>query len=282
MPTFAPAPGVDLYYRDVGSGPPLVCVHGGFMSHRVWDPLVATLADDYRVIAVDLRGHGRSEAPYGTCTDDTFGADLGALLEHLDLQDVTYLGWSLGATTGVTYLGQHEDTRIERIILTSTGIFEGLANEARRRDADEQLDTGEFLDFEALKDRHRQDNPDAMWTFVDGLFTDTTSDRTREWLYRIAMQTPLDVVLAVLDVYATMDYGRLYEYATGIDRPVYCIQGAYDDTASLEDAAYTAEQVFPDGEFRAFEESGHVPFVEQQQSFIEFVRDVAAGDHPPE
>jgi pimeloyl-ACP methyl ester carboxylesterase len=277
MPTVSLDTGVDLYYRDVGDGPPLVCVHGGFMSHHVWDPLFTTLPEHHRVVAVDLRGHGRSEAPYGTCTDDALAADIDAFLDSLNLSRVTYLGWSLGATTGVTYLGQFEDDRIDRMILSSTGIFEGLARESRRRTSDTPGTDDNFLDFAALRQAHRQDNPEAMWQFVDGLFTENTSKYTREWLYRIALQTPLDVVLDVLELYETMDYERLYEYATTIDRPVLAIQGVHDSTASVADTAHTAGEVFPAGKFVAFDESAHVPFVEQPDRFADTVRTFATG-----
>lgn len=275
MPTVSLDTGAELYYRDLGDGPPVVCVHGGFMSHRVWDPLFATLPADHRLIAIDLRGHGRSEAPYGTCTDDMLAADLDALLDELDLSQVTYLGWSLGATTGVTYLGQYDDDRIDRVLLSSTGIFEGLARESRRRASDATVTDENFLDFEALRQAHRQDNPDAMWEFVDGLFTDAASESTRQWLYRIALQTPLDVVLDVLQLYETMDYERLYDYATTITRPVLAIQGAHDGTASLDDAAYTARQVFSTGRFVPFDESAHVPFIEQPDRFVDTVQTFA-------
>lgn len=278
MPTASLQTGADLYYRDIGEGPPLVCIHGGFMSHRVWDPLFATLPEDYRVIAVDLRGHGRSEAPYGTCTDDALAADLNAFLTQLDLSGVTYLGWSLGATTGVTYLGQFEDDRIDRMLLSSTGIFEGLARESRRRSNQTATSEDNFLDFESLRESHRQHNPDAMWDFIDGLFTDDVSEHTRQWLYRIALQTPLDVVLDVLKLYETMNYERLYEYATTIELPLLAIQGVHDSTASIDDTAHTATEVFPNGEFVAFADSAHVPFVEQPDKFIDTIRMFQAGE----
>ena len=273
MPTAPLDTGIDLYYRDVGTGPPLVCVHGGFMSHRAWDPLLASLPESHRVIAIDLRGHGRSEASYGSCTDDQLAADLEALLRYLGLTDVTYLGWSLGATTGATYLGQYDDDRIQRVIFTSTGIFEGLANEAKRRDSDQEVGDENFLDFDALKQRHRRNNPTAMWEFVDGLFSADVDARTREWLYGIANRTPLDVVLDVLELYATMDYGRLYEYATAIDRPVLAIQGSEDGTATYEDVRYTVAEVFPAARFEPFDECGHAPFVEDSAHFLELISD---------
>lgn len=248
------------------------------MSHRVWDPLFATLPDHHRIIAVDIRGHGRSEAPYGTVTDNVLAADLNGLLEHLDISEVTYLGWSLGATVGVTYLGQFDDDYIDRMILSSTGIFKGLAQESRRQVSGKPATDENFLDFKSLRQAHRQNNPKAMWEFIDGLFTDNASDYTREWLYRIALRTPLDVVLDVLELYETMDYERLYKYAAPIERPVLAIQGRHDGTASLDDTAHTATEVFTQGEFAAFEDSGHVPFVEQPDHFVDTVQTFAAGE----
>jgi pimeloyl-ACP methyl ester carboxylesterase len=248
------------------------------MSHRVWDPLFATLPEHHRIIAVDIRGHGRSEAPYGTVTDDLLAADLNGVLEHLELSGATYLGWSLGATTGVTYLGQFDDDHIDQMILSSTGIFRGLAQESRRLASKKTATDENFLDFESLRESHRRNNPEAMWEFIDGLFTDNAGGHTREWLYNIALRTPLDVVLDVLELYETMDYERLYKYATATELPVLAIQGRQDGTASLDDTAHTVTEVFSQAEFVAFEDSGHVPFVEQPNYFVDTVQAFAAGE----
>lgn len=91
-----PAPGVTIDYFAAGEGRPLVLVHGITESRRTWDPLIAPLiAAGYRVIAVDLRGHGASSMvpPYDLAT---MAADLGAVLEAEQVEDALLVGHSLG------------------------------------------------------------------------------------------------------------------------------------------------------------------------------------------
>ncbi|MBV9919887.1 MAG: alpha/beta hydrolase [Pseudonocardia sp.] len=95
MPAALVRPGVAIAYERTGSGPPLVLVHGITESRHSWDPLVPRLAESFDVLAVDLRGHGRSAkiAPFdvGTLADD-----LAELLAHLDLRRPHLIGHSLG------------------------------------------------------------------------------------------------------------------------------------------------------------------------------------------
>jgi len=86
-----------LSYQQLGSGRPLLFIHGWCMSGQVWQQQQA-LADQYRVVIVDLRGHGYSTVPAGGMQGFAgYGADLVDLMETLDLQHVVLVGWSLGA-----------------------------------------------------------------------------------------------------------------------------------------------------------------------------------------
>jgi len=98
-----PAPGVTIDYFAAGSGRPLVLVHGITESRRTWDPLIApSIAAGYRVVAVDLRGHGDSSKvpPYDLAT---MAADLGAVLEAERLHDALLVGHSLGGAVVSAY-----------------------------------------------------------------------------------------------------------------------------------------------------------------------------------
>jgi pimeloyl-ACP methyl ester carboxylesterase len=98
-----PAPGVTIDYFAAGSGRPLVLVHGITESRRTWDPLIApSIAAGYRVVAVDLRGHGDSSKvpPYDLAT---MAADLGAVLEEERLHDALLVGHSLGGAVVSAY-----------------------------------------------------------------------------------------------------------------------------------------------------------------------------------
>jgi pimeloyl-ACP methyl ester carboxylesterase len=97
MPHIEVEPGVEIYAQDVGTGRPLVLLHGWAFDHRVWDRQVTAFADlGYRVICIDLRGHGRSSHPYGGYSIERLGQDVVGVLDRLELQDAALVGWSLG------------------------------------------------------------------------------------------------------------------------------------------------------------------------------------------
>src|SRR5438270_14092584 len=87
---------VELHYEDHGSGKPVVLIHGWPLSGRSWESQVPALIDaGYRVITYDRRGFGKSSQPWTGYDYDTFAADLNALMEHLDLTEVTLVGFSM-------------------------------------------------------------------------------------------------------------------------------------------------------------------------------------------
>ena len=89
--------GVDLYFRSIGSGPPLLLVHGMTTTGRLWDPFVDDLSAEYRVIIPDMRGHGRSTNPSGQFRHQDVAQDLIELIRHLNYSEVHAIGWSSGA-----------------------------------------------------------------------------------------------------------------------------------------------------------------------------------------
>jgi 3-oxoadipate enol-lactonase len=88
--------GIQLAYDDEGQGTPLVFLHAFPMNRRMWMPQRAALASRYRVIALDLRGHGESDAPLWRYSLDLFAEDLRALLDHLAVQQAVMIGLSMG------------------------------------------------------------------------------------------------------------------------------------------------------------------------------------------
>lgn len=261
MPSLTLQNGEDLFYRDIGAGQPVVFVHGGFMSHELWDYQLTTFAEDYRVIAVDLPGHGDSDKSHRTYTAEGYADSMAELLRRLDLDAVNYVGWSLGATIG-TILAGRDGTRLDRLVLVSSGIFHGLA-----------ATSDDGLDFDALIEAQRTDRPQAMREFVETIFHRDVGEATLEWVWSVAMQTPLSVALAVLEIYASMDYDALGRHVDTIDVPTALFQGAHDAAATPEEAEYVATELLADGRFVAFEGSGHVPFIEERAAFDDALRE---------
>ena len=88
--------GIDLAYSDNGHGPPMVFLHAFPLNRTMWEPQVAGLAHRHRVITVDLRGHGESDAPLWRYTLDGFAGDIKGLLDHLGIARATFVGLSMG------------------------------------------------------------------------------------------------------------------------------------------------------------------------------------------
>ncbi len=111
---------IELYYEDHGSGSPVVLIHGWPLSGRSWENQVPALVDaGHRVITYDRRGFGDSSQPWDGYDYDTFAADLDALLTHLDLSDVTLVGFSMGGGEVVRYIGKYGTARVSKAVLAS-------------------------------------------------------------------------------------------------------------------------------------------------------------------
>ena len=111
---------IELHYEDYGAGKPVVLIHGWPLSGRSWESQVPALVDaGYRVIAYDRRGFGDSSQPWDGYEYDTLTADLDALLQHLDLREVTLVGFSMGGGEVARYIGTRGTDRIAKAVFAS-------------------------------------------------------------------------------------------------------------------------------------------------------------------
>ena len=118
MPFFDTKDGTSIYYKDWGSGQPVVFSHGWPLDADAWDAQMLFLgAQGYRVIAHDRRGHGRSEQTWDGNEMDTYAADVAALFEKLDLHDATFVGHSTGGGEVAHYLGRYGTARVKKAVL---------------------------------------------------------------------------------------------------------------------------------------------------------------------
>ena len=116
--TLRTADGTLIYYKDWGSGPPVVFSHGWPLSSDAWEDQMFYLASHgYRVIAHDRRGHGRSSQPFDGNDMDTYADDLAALIAALDLTGATLVGHSTGGGEVARYIGRHGTGRVAGAVL---------------------------------------------------------------------------------------------------------------------------------------------------------------------
>jgi non-heme chloroperoxidase len=110
--------GVQIYYKDWGSGQPIVFHHGWPLSSDDWDAqMMYFLSHGYRVIAHDRRGHGRSSQTATGNEMDTYAADVAQLASHLDLRDAVHVGHSTGGGEVARYVAKHGKGRVKKAVL---------------------------------------------------------------------------------------------------------------------------------------------------------------------
>jgi non-heme chloroperoxidase len=120
MPTFTTKDGTEIYYKDWGSGHPIVFSHGWPLSADAFEDQMFFLSGrGYRCIAHDRRGHGRSGQPWGGNDMDTYADDLAELVTKLDLKDAIHVGHSTGGGEVARYIGRHGTKRVAKAVLIS-------------------------------------------------------------------------------------------------------------------------------------------------------------------
>jgi non-heme chloroperoxidase len=112
--------GTQLYYKDWGSGQPVVFSHGWPLSSDSWESqMIFLAANGYRVIAHDRRGHGRSSQPWNGNDMDTYADDLATVIETLDLKNTVLVGFSTGGGEVTRYVGRYGTKRVSKVALIS-------------------------------------------------------------------------------------------------------------------------------------------------------------------
>ena len=175
--------GTEIYYKDWGTGQPVVLCHGWPLNADSWEAQMLFLADHgYRVIAHDRRGHGRSSQPWHGNEMNTYADDLAALLDALDVKGAALFGFSTGGGEVARYIGRHGTARVAKAGLISAvpplmlqtpanpgglplAVFDGIraASIADRSQLYKDLASGPFFGFNRPGAKVSQGAIDAFW-----------------------------------------------------------------------------------------------------------------------
>ena len=215
---------IEIHYEDHGSGRPVVLIHGYPLNGNSWERQERELlAHGHRVVSYDRRGFGRSSQPTVGYDYDTFAADLKALLDHLDVRDVTLAGFSMGSGEVVRYLGTYGSERVRSAALL--GAIPPFL--LKTDDNPEGIDGQVFEDIKAaiVEDRYAWfENFLNNFYNVDVLGGSRISDRAWQASFQVAAGSSPFATYACIDTWLT----DFRDDVAKIDVPTLVVHGTED------------------------------------------------------
>lgn len=263
---------IELYYTDHGAGRPVVLIHGWPLSGRSWEAQERPLIEaGYRVIAYDRRGFGQSSQPWEGYDYDTFAADLAALLDHLDLTEVTLVGLSMGGGEVVRYLARYGSGRVAQAVLAS-------AVPPYLYQADDNPDGGlDDATVDGFVEAAWGDRMGFLDEFMTGFFSVgdelKVSEQQRQFALGLAALASPKATADCITAFARTDFRA---DLAAIDVPTLVIHGAADATVPLEVSGRRSAEAIRDARLVVIDDAPHGVTVSHPEQWnaavLEFLR----------
>jgi pimeloyl-ACP methyl ester carboxylesterase len=240
--------GASLFYKDWGKGKPAVFVHSWAANSDMWQYQMIHLAEQgLRCVAYDSRGHGRSSDPGQGYDYDTLAGDLAAVIEQLNLREVTLVGHSMGCGVVVRYLSRHGARRVTRAALVAPTTPFILKTEDNPDGVDKRI-------FEQLRAMWSRDFPKWLADNARPFFAPETSPEMIQWGVRMGLQASLK---AVIDCNRAVTETDFRAEAPKITVPTLIIHGDADKSAPLELTGRKTARLIPGSQLKVYEGAPH-------------------------
>ena len=272
MPYIKARDEVSLFYKDWGTGAPIVFIHGWPLNADMWEYQMTPLVrQGYRCIAYDRRGFGRSEQPAQGYDYDVFADDLKALLDTLDLHDVTLVGFSMGGGEIARTLARHGASRIARVALVSTVVPLLL----KRPDHPDGVDPAVF---DQIVGGLETDRPHFLGNFAKsffgvGLLSAPVSSGILEWSLWMAMQAS---PVATIDCVRAFSQTDFRPDLAAFTVPTLVIHGDADQTVPAGITGRAAAAAIAGAVYKEYPGAPHGLFMTEKDRLVadllEFIR----------
>jgi pimeloyl-ACP methyl ester esterase len=259
MPFIKTPSGVEIHYESNGEGRPIVFIHGWSMSGRVWKYQAEALSSSYRVIVMDLRGHGESSAGPCSYTLEDFASDTAELFEQLDLRNAVLTGWSMGAEVALKSFPILKERLAALVLVSGTPRFTA---------SDDYPHGLPAVEARGMSIRLKRNYTKTMGEFFQDMFAE--GELSGESYQRIARDIVMGgklpergTALATLDRLISSDLRPLLPE---IDVPVLLVHGS-EDTITLPGASWFMAGYIPNVVLEIMDGTGHAPFLSRPGDF---------------
>jgi pimeloyl-ACP methyl ester carboxylesterase len=253
MPFIQAEDGTSLFYNDWGQGRPVVLIHGWPLDSDMWEYQWPTLAaNGLRVIAYDRRGFGRSAQPYAGYDYDTMADDLKAVLDGLDLRDVTLVGFSMGGGEVARYMSRHHGERVSKAVLLSA-VTPYLVR------ADDNPDGVDRATFDGIIAGLQADRPGFLATFAKKVFgasllNFSVSSEFLQAVLVMAMRGSPKATIDCVRAFSGTDFRR---DMAAFRVPTLVIHGDSDETVPVAISGRAAAAMIPGATLKEYRGAPH-------------------------
>jgi non-heme chloroperoxidase len=260
MPFVESQDGTKLSYIDWGAGEPVLFVHGGQLGAEMWEYQIVPLMEaGLRCIAYDRRGCGRSDQPGDGYDFDTLGDDLAAVVEGLDLRQVTLVGHSMGCADIARYLSRHGAERVRRVALVAPTT-------PYLRQADDNPDGIAWSAYEATIAALRADRPQLMTALAGPFFgvgqpNVAVSPEMIRWGVDLALRASTLATMEMTRNHAATDFRPDMRAFT---MPTLVIHGIADQTAPFALCGERTAAAISGSRLEVYE-TGHGLFITERE-----------------
>jgi pimeloyl-ACP methyl ester carboxylesterase len=252
---------VRIYYETFGSGSPIVFVHGGGVSHEFWEQQVFHFAATHQTVAIDLRGHGESDKPPTGHTFDRFTRDLEAVVRHLKLRKIALVCHAVGGYVGIKYALRNPNKVSHLVLCSSSARF--LGDDPERGGFSTQF-------LRTMLDGLAKDKVKASWKLIEeSFFLRDPGHETKLAILNIMLQWPLAALKMMAEDAKGIDFTK---DLAKIRAPTLVIHGKHDRKQRFSGAKFLADG-FPNGKLVVFENSMHLPPLEESDRFNRVLAD---------
>ncbi|WP_316838927.1 alpha/beta hydrolase [Pedobacter gandavensis] len=263
---------VNIFYEDLGSGKPVILIHGWPVSHEMWEYQVASIVySGYRCIAYDRRGFGQSDKPWSGYDYDTLASDLNELILALDLSEVTLVGFSMGGGEVVRYLGKYGSAKVEKAVLISSVVPLMLKTEDHEEGVPQEVFDGMIANIQ--KDRPAFLSAFGKDFFSEGVLNKPVSQEIQNWMHQLAIVASPKATVECVTSFSETDFRT--DLST-ITIPVMVIHGDDDKIVPIQATSAITATTLPNADYYVIEGGSHGLFIthkeEVNQLLVNFLK----------
>jgi non-heme chloroperoxidase len=245
--------GTKIYFKDWGTGRPVVFSHGWPLTADAWDAQMLFLGENgYRVIAHDRRGHGRSSQPWNGNEMDTYSDDLSALIENLDLKNATLVGHSTGGGEVARYIGRHGSKRVSQAVLI--GAVPPQMLKTRNNPGGLPISAFDQIRASVVADRSQFFKDLTMPFYGYNKPGAKTSEGVRESFWLQGMQASIKGVYDCIKAFSETDFT---EDLKKIDVPTLILHGDADQIVPIDDTSRLSAKLVRNSTLKVYPGAPH-------------------------